>query len=199
MENFLITQGCTGTYSIINVIGKCFNYGCNPSINHHCRNPNYNIFSDNSKVAYLMCNPYDYIVSAFARNEIPPHTFNISLAEKCGGNPKYFQERTNQTLEEYLKDPYDALDSRGHAEGFLNNKDRKYNLLFMRYEALEDYGIEPLIDFWNLDINPKIYKFKKRKTDWTQMSEEIKNLLSKKYGKNMEWYQNLPLIQKFEV
>ena len=72
----MITQGCTGTYSIINVIGKSFNDGQNTSINHRCRNPNYNIFSPNSKVIYLMCNPYDYTISSFTRSK--EGSFNIS-------------------------------------------------------------------------------------------------------------------------
>tara|TARA_Y100000389_G_C17212740_1_gene389321 strand:- start:339 stop:515 length:177 start_codon:yes stop_codon:yes gene_type:complete len=35
MKNFLITQGCGGTYSIIGVLGGRFN---NPQINHHLEN-----------------------------------------------------------------------------------------------------------------------------------------------------------------
>jgi len=35
MKNFLITQGCTGTYSLINVIGRHFNFGCNATRNYN--------------------------------------------------------------------------------------------------------------------------------------------------------------------
>lgn len=197
MKNFLITQGCTGTYSIINIIGRSFNFGQNTSINHHCRNPNYDIFSPNSKVIYLMCNPYDYTISSFTRSKEGP--FNISHTRQCGGDWKYFESRTDQTLEEYLADPYDAFKYKEHADGYLNNTDRQYNLLFMKYEALGVYGIKPLIDFWGLDVNPSVYKFKNRKSDWNDMSDEVKLLLKGKYGKVMEWYENLPSIQKFGV
>ena len=66
-------------------------------------------------------------------------------------------------------------------------------------KALDEYGIKPLVDFWELDVDPEIYKFKKRKSDWTQMSDEFKLLLENKYGRVMEWYENLPLVKKFEV
>lgn len=197
MANFLITQGCTGTYSLINVIGRHFNHGCNPTINHHYRDPNYSIFGKNSKVSYLMCNPYDYTISSFTRSK--EGSFNVDHTRQCGGDWEYFQNNKNQTLEEYLADPYDAFKYREHAEGYLNNTGRQYNLLFMRYEALSEYGIKPLVDFWGLDVDPSIYKFKQRKSDWTQMSDEVKLLLKNKYGKVMEWYENLPLIQEFEV
>jgi hypothetical protein len=178
MKNFLITQGCTGTYSIIDVLGGRFN---NPQINHHCRDSNSNIFVKNSRVVYLLCNPYDYTISSFTRSKEGP--FNISHTRQCDGDWEYFEDRKDQTLEEYL----------------LNNTDRRYNLLFMRYEALGEYGVKPLVDFWGLDADPSTYKFKQRKSDWTQMSDEVKLLLENKYGKVMEWYENLPLVQKFGV
>jgi len=195
MKNFLITQGCTGTYSIIEVLGRHFNRGCNTSINHHHRNPNYGVLGKSSKVIYLMCNPYDYTISSFSRSKEGP--FNISHTKQCGGDWKYFEDRKSQTLSEYLTDPYDAYKYKEHADGYLNNIDRQYNLLFMKYEALNEYGIKPLVDFWELDVNPSMYKFKRRKSDWTQMSDEVKLLLENKYGKLMEWYKNLPLVEKF--
>jgi hypothetical protein len=67
----------------------------------------------------------------------------------------------------------------------------------MKYEALSNYGIFPLISFWNLNVNPNIYKFKKRKSDWTNESEEVKSLLKTKYGDIMNWYQSLPLMQEY--
>jgi len=193
-NNFLITQGCTGTYSIIGVLGGRFN---NPQINHHCRNANSGVFGKGSKVIYLMCNPYDYTISSFTRSKEGP--FNISHTKQCDGDWKYFEDRNNQTLIEYLADPYDAYKYKEHAEGYLNNSDRRYNLLFMRYEALGEYGVKPLVDFWGLEAYPSTYKFKQRKSDWTQMSEEVKLLLENKYGKVMEWYENLPLMQEFGV
>jgi len=192
MKNFLITQGCTGTYSIIGVLGGHFN---DPQIDHHCRNPNYNVFKKGSKVVYLMCNPYDYTICSFARSE----TFNKVHTKQCGGDYKYFEDREDQTLAEYLVDPYDAYKYKEHADGYLNNTDRQYNLMFMRYEALSEYGIKPLVDFWGINVDPSVYEFKRRKSDWTQMPDEIKFLLEKKYGRVMEWYKNLPLFEKFEV
>ena len=194
MTNFVMNQGCPFPSSISLGLGGLFPP---PQIEHHCRNPNYSVFGKGSKVIYLMCNPYDYTISSFTRSKEGP--FNISHTRQCGGDWKYFEDRKDQTLEEYLADPYDAFKYKEHADGYLNNFDRQYNLLFMRYEALSEYGIKPLIDFWGLDVDPSIYKFKQRKSDWTQMSDEIKLLLENKYGKVMEWYQNLPLTQEFEV
>jgi hypothetical protein len=58
MKNFLITQGCTGTYSLISSVGKYFNYGTygtNSLFNHHSRNANNSAFTEGSMVVYLFC------------------------------------------------------------------------------------------------------------------------------------------------
>jgi len=93
--------------------------------------------------------------------------------------------------------PYDAFLYKEHALGYLENDNRKYDLLFMRYEALSEFGISPLISFWSLDVNPTVYKFRKRKSDWKNESDEIKELLEKKYGDIMRWYESLPLVKEY--
>ena len=197
MKNFLITQGCTGTYSLINVIGRHFNFGCNATVNHHCRNPNYNIFSVGSNVVYLFCNPYDYTLSCFRRwpkiNDVMGHN------DQCGGDTEYFISKNYTGLEDFLSDPYDSFKYKEHAEGYLYNDNRKYNLLFMKYEALSEYGIEPILDFWNLKIDPSVYKFKQRSSNWKNETKEIQDLLKFKYGDVMDWYEELPLIQSFNL
>lgn len=200
MKNILITQGCTGTYSIIDAIGDHFNFGKgHGKINHHCRNPNKdpdrNILFDDSKLVYIFCNPYDYTISSFNRGEKFNEVHNRS--DQCDGDHEYFKRRPGLSLKEYLEDPHDAFFYKEHAIGYLENHNRKYDLLFMKYEALSDYGISPLISFWNLNLNPNIYKFKKRKSDWTNENEEVKLLLKTKYGDIMNWYESLPLIQEY--
>jgi len=200
MTNLLITQGCTGTYSIIDSIGDHFNFGKGHSkINHHCRNPDMdperNISFENSKLVYIFCNPYDYTLSSFGKgtNFIVAH----NSYGQCNGDYKYFERNKTQTLIEYLKDPYDAFLYKKHALGYLENDNRKYDLLFMRYESLSEFGISPLISFWSLDVNPTVYKFRKRKSDWKNESDEIKELLEKKYGDVMRWYESLPLVKEY--
>ena len=199
MTNLMITQGCTGTYSIIDVLGDHFNFGRgHGNINHHCRNPNLDpdrdISFEGSRLAYIFCNPYDYAISSFNRGAKFNEVHN--RPDQCNGDHEYFRDRQGQTLKEYLEDPHDAYLYREHAEGYLNNPDRAYDLLFLKYEALDVHGIKPLLEFWNVSMDPAIYKFKKRKSDWTQQPPEIKDLLSKKYGATMEWYQSLPLVQQ---
>jgi hypothetical protein len=201
MANLLITQGCTGTYSIINSIGDYFNFGKgHGKINHHCRNPNMdperNISFDDSKLVYLFCNPYDYTLSSFNRGS--KFIINHNSYEQCNADYEYFKLNTRQTLIEYLKDPYDAFLYKEHAFGYLKNHDRKYNLLFMKYESLSEFGISPLISFWELNVNSNIYKFKKRKSNWQNETEEVKELLVKKYGDVMEWYESLPLMKEYK-
>lgn len=200
MTNLMITQGCTGTYSIIDILGDHFNFGRgHGNINHHCRNPNLdpdrNISFDGSKLVYIFCNPYDYTISSFNRGVKFNEVHN--RPDQCDGDHEYFKDRQGQTLKEYLEDPYDAYRYREHAEGYLNNINRNYDLLFLRYESLGVYGIKPLLEFWNLSGNPNHYKFKKRKSDWTSQPQEIKDLLNSKYGDIMEWYESLPLVQLF--
>jgi hypothetical protein len=199
MTNLMITQGCTGTYSIIDVLGDHFNFGRgHGNINHHCRNPNLdpdrNISFEGSRLAYIFCNPYDYTISSFNRGVKFNEVHN--RPDQCNGDHEYFRDREGQSLKEYLEDPHDAYYYREHAEGYLNNPDRAYDLLFLKYESLDLYGIKPLLSFWEVNMDPLLYKFKKRKSDWTQQPQEIKDLLHKKYGATMDWYQSLPLLQK---
>lgn len=196
MKNFLITQGCTGTYSLINSIGKYFNYGNALSFNHHSRDVNNVAFSEGSNVVYIFCNPYDYTLSCFRRWE---NTDGVrSHNDQCGGDVKYYESKKYKDLKDFLSDPYDAFKYKEHAEGYLKNDKRKYNLLFMKYEALSEYGITPILDFWNLNIEPSVFKFKQRNSDWKSESQEIKDLLKFKYGDVMQWYDNMPLIQNFK-
>jgi len=201
MANLLITQGCTGTYSIIDVLGDHFNFGRgHGKINHHCRNPNMDpdrqISFAKSKLVYVFCNPYDYTISSFTRSEEFNRVHNA--ADQCDADYNYFNERKGQTLREYLEDPYDAFKYEEHARGYLENPERKYELLFMKYECLEQHGILPLINFWGVtNVNPASYTFKKRKSDWTSQPDDIKELLEKKYGSTMKWYESLPLYQHF--
>lgn len=196
MENFLITQGCTGTYALINSVGKHFNRGCNPSINHHHRNPNYKIFGKNSRVVYLMCNPYDYVLSCFSRWE---NTDGIrSHNQQCGGDNEYYISKNYKGLEDFLSDPYDCFKYKEHADGYLYNDQRKYNLLFAKYEVLSECGIKPILDFWNLDNDPNCFKFKQRSSNWKNESQKIKDLLEFKYGDVMKWYEELPLMQELK-
>lgn len=196
MKNFLITQGCTATYSLIGAVGKHFNYGTNPSFNHHNRNANNVAFTEESRVVYIFCNPYDYVLSCFRRWE---NTDGVrSHNQQCGGDNEYYVSKNYKGLKDFLSDPYDSFKYKEHADGYLYNDQRKYNLLFAKYEVLSEYGIKPILDFWNLDNDPDCFKFKQRSSNWKNESQEIKDLLEFKYGDVMKWYEELPLMQELK-
>jgi hypothetical protein len=196
MKNFLITQGCTGTYSLIGAVGKHFNYENTRSFNHHSRNANNGAFTKESNVVYIFCNPYDYVLSCFRRWK---NTDGVrSHNQQCGGDNEYYVSKNYRGLEDFLSDPYDCFKYKEHADGYLHNDQRKYNLLFVKYEVLSEYGIQPILDFWNLSNDPNCFKFKQRSSNWKNESQEIKDLLEFKYGDVMKWYEELPLTQTFE-
>ena len=94
---------------------------------------------------------------------------------------------------EYLKNPYDAIMYREHLEGYANNPNRKYRFMFIKYESLGDNDIVSKVKkFWNLSNSHPDFVFKQRSTDWKDQPEKIKELFNNKYGKLMEWYDNLP-------
>ena len=92
-----------------------------------------------------------------------------------------------------MKDPYEAFHYKEHADGYLYNHSRKYDLMFIKYESLKDTNIMNSVkEFWNLSDSHQDFKFKQRSSNWMDCSEEIKELFDKKYGNLMKWYNNLP-------
>lgn len=202
---FLLNPGNSGSHFIKNwLTEKYYNpiyTGTNAPYSSHSRcgqlsvdyQPN-NIIKLNyeHKVHYIMCNPYDWILSSYARK------FPIESGHWRGwivkdSNYFFSQLPSCLTLENYLKDEYDPIDYMSHATEYFEDKEKKYKFLFTKYEALNQLEVENVIrEYWQVSENFNRYNVKKRKTNWKEEEIEIINLMEKKLGNTMKWYQNLP-------
>lgn len=149
-------------------------------------------FEEGMKVFYILANPYDYLIYCFRRESDTPG-FNLAHHWQTGCDHEYFRTNSGITLLDYLQDPYDAIQYQEHADGYLNNIDRKYEMFFIKYETLQDVDVMRKVKkFWELPDSYPDFSFRKRKSNWKDSNQITKDLLKKKYGKVMEWYENLP-------
>jgi len=200
--NYIISQGGCSSYGIMRwaktpfpIIIDGFEY------NAHGRDPNYisflssllpidrkKLYQKGDKVLYVIANPYDYTIYCLSKDP----GWTIHHAAQAGSDFKYF-EKNKPSLIEYLNDPYDAFFYKEHAEGYLNNDSRKYDLMFIKYESLNDVDIMNRVkEFWGFSDGHPDFEFKQRTSNWTNSSQEIKELFDKKYGHLMKWYEELP-------
>lgn len=200
--NFIISQGGCSSWAIMKWAGTPFPVMIDGfEYNAHGRNSDYISFLQNSRpndkkvyyekgdrVLYVIANPYDYAIYCLTKSQ----GWLLDHVAQARSDLEYF-ERNKPNLIEYLKDPYDAFHYKEHAEGYLHNHSRKYDLMFIKYESLEDNNIMNSVkDFWNLSDSHPDFKFKQRSSNWMNCSEEIKQLFYKKYGNLMKWYNSLP-------
>jgi hypothetical protein len=201
ITKFIVSQGGCSTHGIIDWLKiKTPIYIDGDQINMHRREPNAISFIKNgmamekkipyplnSKVLYILANPYDYTIYCLSK----PKTWNIHHFSQTESDYKFIEKK--HKLIEYLKDPYDAFKYREHTENYLNNDSREYKLMFVKYESLKNFDIiKKIKNFWDLPETYPDFIFKRRKSDWNSSTDEIKELLSKKYKNDMEWYMNLP-------
>ncbi len=200
--NFIISQGGCSSWAIMRWAGTPFPIMIDGfEYNAHGRDPNHISFlqnahpidkkksyKENDRVLYVIANPYDYTI--YCLNKVLGWT--LSHVAQAQSDFEYF-EKNKPNLIEYLRDPYDAFLYKEHAEGYLNNDSRKYDLMFIKYESLKDNDIMNRVKkFWNLSDSHPDFEFKQRSSNWMDCSEEIKELFDKIYGNLMKWYNSLP-------
>lgn len=178
----LISQGSTGTHSITRLLKDKLYRPAN--WNHHERDPYHKQFNKELNIAYLFCNPLDYVLALFRIQKRTP-SWIVDHTKNTGGDWKYFQ--TPRRLDEFLEDDYDPFKYWEHFEGY---RDSGRRILFVRYEQLKR-GIDALCEYWNVKT-PAGWKYRKRVSDWT--TSRHKAGLLRKYGRLMERYNDLPLI-----
>ena len=203
--NLIISQGGCSSWGIMEWANNPFPVYINGmEYNAHTRDPNNISFiddlrkhvpqSENNKILYVISNPYDYTIYCLSRIGKLPN-WNIDHAKQTGSDYQYFVNN-NPTLKQYLEDPYDAFSYKEHTEGYFNNKNRIYDLLFIKYDSLKNKKIMSEVkDFWGLGSSHPDFPYRERKSNWTSCSDEIKNLFDKKYGDLMNWYKGLPDIK----
>lgn len=197
-NTFLVTPGACGTHMMARLIGlrEHSNGRVAPTTveaahatakySRHRRNPD---IRDADHVIYMYSNPYDTILSFHRRGFFngPGHCQHID------GDVEYFMKHVSGgcTAEEYLKLPIDSFGIEDHFYSYYNFDDRKYNIMFVKYESLEK-TIPEVLKWLNSSHKLSEFKFKKRNSDWTDQPENIKELLEKKFGNHKRFLDTLP-------
>lgn len=154
---------------------------------------NKSLVNTGDKVVYMASNPFDWVCAMFNVNKKPGKgDFLISQTRFNEGNWEYFLDKEQLDIDYYLTNmSKDEFGFKEHIENFINYDERHYDLLFFKYESLEKYGMDVILDFWNLENN-NTFKWRKRSNSWKNLSDKTKKLLEDKYGDVMEWFDSLP-------
>jgi hypothetical protein len=182
----LITPGACGTTMMAELVGlRTLNNG-QFDYRRHRRDPD---IRDADHVIYMYSNPYDKILSFHRRGFFS----NPAHCQHADGDIEYFMKHTDCTLEEHLKLPIDPFGIEEHFHNYYNFDDRKYNIMFVKYESLEN-TIPDVLKWLNSSHRLSEFKFKKRNSDWNDQPENIKELLEKKFGNHKRFLDTLPDI-----
>ena len=188
-NTILITPGACGTFMLADIVGiRILNNGAE-SYKRHRRDPN---ITNADHMIYMYSNPYDTILSYHRRGfinnpEINPHCLNMD------GDVNYLLKNKNLSLEKFLsldKDPFMIED---HFFKYYNYNERKYNIMFVKYESLEK-NINKVLEWLNSSDKIGKFNFKKRNSEWKRQPIKIKELLNDKFGKHKEFLDSIPDI-----
>jgi len=179
----IITPGGAGTYYMKKFLGEHYSVG---RYSAHRRNPEIEGYD---KVVYLYSNCYDTVLSYHRRgflNTPYEHVKNI------GGDLLKIFSQNHWTLKEYISNGIDFFNIDEHFYNWFFNDERKYDVMFLKYESLPQ-NIERLLDFYDL---PKAWSeqfdFKPRTSDYTKVSRAIRRGLYKMYSDHQDFLDLLP-------
>ena len=203
-KNIFITQGGCGTESLMGILKPHIV----DDIHRHERNPEEVLKYPNSRILYIFPNPYDLILSSCGRkfgsdSFLYYHASNLvsyvsdednKFRQLCEtkGHP---QGNAEEVLKIYLELNQDILGLENHYKNWRNDKNRNYSIRFVKYEGLCNHGIELFNEWWDINIPPDKWLFKKRKADYTKLNKDLFSKLESMYGDWFEQYQSLPLIE----
>jgi len=188
-NTILITPGASGTFMLKDLVGmETLNNGAK-SYKRHRRDPN---ITNADHIIYMYSNPYDTILSYHRRGfinkpEINPHCYNMD------GDVNYLLKNKNLPLENFLSLPKDPFMVEDHFLKYYNFNERKYNIMFVKYESLEK-NIIKVLEWLNSSDKLSNFNFKKRNSNWKDQPKKMQELLNNKFGKHKEFLDSIPDI-----
>jgi len=173
MRNYQLSPGGCGSCALEDFFGNHINYP-RDSWNAHERDSNKP--DPNSKVAYIYADPYNTILSYYRRNFLVTPYYHC---QHISGDVNILNVKPSWTLEEFLQMSEDPFRLRDHFRGWYDNKNRTYDIMFIKYESLP-YTFPKLCEWFNYDN--KSFDFKSRNSEWESQSDTIKENLDRLYG-----------------
>jgi len=182
MDFALYSQGCCGSIRMV----ECLKAAglvrvCEPG--YEAAHTRYPPFHSPSKVLYMYGDPRDILLSCINRGEEWMHAHCTALQ----GDVRYIKHNTGKII----SDGYDPLYLETHFMNWFSlNPD--YDLMFLKYEALEDSKIfQRVLDFFGV-VSDKSYDWCPRKTSYKNLPENQKQGITKMFRSLLRTQRKLP-------
>jgi hypothetical protein len=195
MSTVLITPTSSGSGLIRDLITPpVANGGEGSRIKRHQLNPE---MPDHiSRVLYLYSHPYNCLISylkrGFARmgGIFSPPELQDEFEGIMAGN------KNGMGLYDYLSRGKDYAGIENHFQSYFSYEERKYDIMFVKYESLPE-TIEDVLDWFQLSEAEKQrclkeFNFTERKSDWNTENEDVKKALETILGNHALFISNLP-------
>ena len=178
MDFALYSQGCCGSIRMV----ECLKAAglvrvCEPG--YEAAHTRYPPFRSPSKVLYMYGDPRNILLSCINRGEEWIHAHCSALQ----GDVRYIKHNTDKII----SDGYDPLHLETHFMNWFSlNPD--YDIMFLKYEALEDPKIfQQVLDFFGV-VSDKSY-------DWCPRKTSYKNLFSEEQIQITDLFSDLLKLQ----
>lgn len=184
----LISHGGCGTAWFLNGIKLSLPAGWIT----HSRDPNIENFEPYNirKMIYLYGDPYNTILSYHRRGFISDP--DAKHCRHMNGDYNGLIKFKSRNLQGFLNNGYDFFRLEDHVNTWMNYTNRKYKIMFVKYESLPQ--TLPEITKW-LGIEDRQLVPVKRISDWEKSEGKVKDGLHKMFGKYRErWLQFEDLI-----
>ncbi len=204
-QHYMITHGACGTTMFISLLKELGSSG--PTGGHYwnqhsriCRETNRGKVQsliglvknldipDHANLVYLYSNPMNALISLTNRGflNVPnAHCLNMD------GDIEGLGSRNSWTLEEYLDNGIDYFKFQDHFATWFEYSQRRYNIMFVRYESL-DRLLPEVMEWWGFDrSNAMRLSIHARKSDWTQQPEKIRKGLVNMFNHHNDYLLGL--------
>jgi len=184
----LISTGGTGTYAI-EAWGRP-NWS-SKRVPAHQRSPLI-AGEEKQRVLYIFGDPRNQLLSFFRRGFMtPPYTH----CQHVGGNVKYLLRMSRISVDSYLLLEYDAYQLYEHLRGWLSHVRRRYDIMFVRYEALHKPEVEKAMRSWV--GAEKSFLFKQRKSSFRSvLSTSQQTSINRMFADTLSLTKQLPDVME---
>lgn len=181
MNLHLVSTGGTGTYAIADWAKGRLHVKRVPA---HQRAPH---IPDGDRVLYVFGDPRNQLLSFFRRGFMKKPYLH---GRHVRANLSYLNQHNSWTLDEYLREEYDAYGLAEHLSGWLNYHSRRYDIMFARYEALGTPAVETRVRAWiGAD---RQFRLKKRASDYTTLTDNQQGAMKRMFADMLLLVNELP-------